>query len=88
MDEMTMLRDMLDERGIDWVGHPTTRASVTQSPNWHDDDDAVRWSVACGEFTYGGPELLELWFGRDDEDPCGWLDAEQVVRKIEERLGL
>mgnify|MGYP002522270576 CR=1 FL=1 len=90
MNEMVKLRRLLEESGIEWVdatdsvGIPEGVAHVlrTQSPTWASEEEP-RWSVICGPGTYGGDVgLLELWFGRSDREPIGYLTASEAYDMI------
>ena len=49
--------------------------------------DAWLWDFVCSHGTYGAEDgLLEYWSKKmsdAEEDPIGWLTAEEVVEKIE-----
>lgn len=95
MTETERLREMLDEAGIPWVDAtddfmvPSGVQVIerTQSVGWMKPKEPG-WSVICGLGTYGGAEgLLELWFGKESDEPMGWLTAEAAIRMIRKEVG-
>lgn len=91
VDEMKKLRKYLDDHNIHWreVSHDT--------PDWwicrtHFEYKGFNWSVVNGYGTYGGivpgteinHNKLELMVECvDDNEPIGWLTAEDVIGYIE-----
>lgn len=93
--QMLALRAMLDEAGIAWTDQSDFMFCRTQSA---DDENVLcfkgsdmrraRFSVICGEYSYGGAlGLLECWT-YDMAGPEGWLEADEAMRMIRECLGL
>ena len=79
-DEMRKLREYLNAKGIKWQDvsddgdYPITRT--------HFKVKRQRWSVIFGFGTYGSQHgLLELMIGNND--PAGWLTADDVIKRIE-----
>ena len=94
MEEMEKLRKALDEAGIEWTDHsalePISNKALTRTRFFV---DGKLWSVVHGRGTYGGIDwndkdhgLLEAWQiggeGSKEEEPEGWLTAEQVLQKV------
>ena len=90
-EEMSKLRQYLDDKGIEWVD-----ASSNDSL-WicrtHFELNGLRWSVVNGYGTYGGIRifdennqgLLELMTNSvNNGEPIGWLTADNVIGYIEE----
>lgn len=49
-------------------------------------DDKLLWDVICHKGSYGyGDGLLEMW-GKDIDEPIGWLTAEECLKKIKDIL--
>lgn len=92
MTEMQSLRSMLDEEGIEYVDTDIEGQRgvwcATQSSDWHEGREATRrWSVVCHPYSYGGNlGLLEYWDGTRESDTQGWLDAEEAMQLIRERI--
>ena len=93
--QMTALREMLDDAGIAWTDQSDFMFCRTQSADEENvlcfrgsDMRRARFSVICGEYSYGGGlGLLECWT-YDMAGPEGWLDADEAMRMIRECLGL
>ena len=97
--EMQQLRKLLDEKKIPWEDHSEDMTETEEFPMWicrtHFEYKDKRWSAINGFGTYGGwfglnlgskvsenmglIELMEL----DEENPIGWLTAEDVIKEIE-----
>lgn len=100
--EMQKLRTMLTEMGIKWQDksaiYPEDRIldimkmfnvprEIADVSIYRTHFDAIgcHYSVICGYGTYGGEEgLLEMI--SDDEDPTGWLTAEDIIGQIQEQI--
>lgn len=101
-NEMQKLRQMLTEMGIRWADASSimSQAQIERSMNifnlpekeadisiyrTHFTAIGCHYSVICGYGTYGGEDgLLEMM--SDDEEPTGWLTAEDIIGKIQEEL--
>ena len=101
-NEMQKLRTMLTEMGIKWqdksaiypenkiceimnmynVSREIADVSIYRTHFYVGD---YHYSVICGYNTYGGEKgLLEMMV--DDEDPTGWLTAEDIIGRIQEKI--
>lgn len=91
--EMKKFRFLLDQKKIQWIDASDPEDSGSRFLNvdrtwlWY---KGKRWSVVHGFGTYGGRSrtykdegLLEV-MGPFDEDPVGWLTAEQAIKHIME----
>lgn len=81
--EMTRLRDMLDDAGIDWEDNSDDLFLRTQS---HEGGRMV-FSAVCGVHAYG---IIEVWTSsmrNNKEDPVGTLNAEEAFELIREEVG-
>lgn len=101
-NEMSKLRTMLTEMGIKWqdksdiypedkildimnrcnVSREIADVSIYRT---HFNAIGYHYSVIWGYGTYGGEDgLLEMMV--DDEEPTGWLTAEDVISNVQERI--
>lgn len=101
-NEMQKLRTMLTEMGIKWqdksaiypedkildimnrfnVSREIADVSIYRT---HFTAIGCHYSVIYSYNTYGGEEgLLEMMV--DDEDPTGWLTAEDIIGQIQEKI--
>lgn len=97
-NEMQRLRDMLDERGIEWHDKSdepydwwerSDYGSAGYDRIWrtHFDVGGNRLSVICGYGTYGREfDLLECMRLGLNEEPYGNLTADDVMRLVDGEL--
>lgn len=91
-NEMIKLRQMLNDRGIEWEDvsdvYPQFKFYIHRT---HFTFDEIKYSVINGCGTYGGYDsfdhvnegLLELMGGGiNGGEPVGWLTAEQVLKEV------
>lgn len=89
VEEMTKLRKLLTEHGIEWHDSSTPPEYTIQIDRTHFDYKGFNWSVINGFGTYGGigifrnkknMGLLELMSNAiNDGEPIGYLTAAQVM---------
>lgn len=89
MTEMQKLRKLLDDAGIKWSDCSTEGELSIERTHFEYKDEY--WSVIHGFGTYGGYSyweedrgLLEIWDGNEDEEPIGFLTAEEAFEIITE----
>lgn len=94
VEEMTKLRKLLTEQGIEWHDSSTPPEYPIQIDRTHFDYEGYSWSVINGFGTYGGigifrnkknMGLLELMSNAiNDGEPIGYLTAENVMELVSE----
>lgn len=92
VEEMTKLRKLLTEQGIEWHDSSTPPEYPIQIDRTHFDYKGYAWSVINGFGSYGGIDifrdkknmgLLELMSAAvNDGEPIGYLTAEQAIKLI------
>lgn len=92
VEEMTKLRKLLTEHGIEWHDSSTPPEYTIQIDRTHFDYKGFNWSVINGFGSYGGigifrdkknMGLLELMSAAvNDGEPIGYLTAEQAIKLI------
>lgn len=89
VDQMIRLRELLDEKGIEWTDHSDPDIDRTRFSH-----KGFQWSVINGLGSYGGFQwftgknegLLELMSNAvNGGDPIGWLTADEVIQMVIER---
>lgn len=88
-EEMLKLRKYLDEKEIEW--NDDSDETICRTKYWHNDHS---YSVINGYGTYGGIDgcdpkefnqcLLECWCELFGDEPVGWLEADDIIAKMEE----
>lgn len=84
--EMMRLREMLISAGMRYITDDKEIGWRTYSPDFKTADvGCVRgFSVILSPYSYGSDvNLLEAWV-QGDEDPSGWLSADNVMEKLRE----
>ena len=99
-DEMKKLRQMLDEKNIPWHDASEVMSEDKEWPMWicrtHFEYKGMKISVVNGFGTYGGwfganpgtteeenMGLLEIMI--EDNEPVGWLKAEDIMEILGEK---
>lgn len=92
VEEMTKLRKLLTEQGIEWHDASTPPDCPIQIDRTHFDYKGSSWSVINGFGTYGGYDshfnkknlgLLELMSAAVNEgEPLGFLTAAAVIKLV------
>jgi hypothetical protein len=85
MSEMTKLRKALDSAGIKWQDYSSYTAGAYIERTRFINKYGEECSVICGDWTYGGPVLLESMppvnhYGDDFKDEVeGYLEADEII---------
>lgn len=99
-EEMKKLRKMLDKKGIEWHDASETASERKDWPIWYCrtrfEYNGLKFSVINGFGSYGGwyganpgtteeenMELLEIMI--EDNEPVGWLKAEDIMEILGEK---
>lgn len=91
VEEMTKLRKLLTEQGIEWHDSSTPPEYTIQIDRTHFDYKGYAWSVINGFGSYGGYSfrseknegLLELMSNAvNGGEPVGYLTAEEAMKLI------
>lgn len=99
-EEMKKLRKMLDEKNISWHDASEIMSEIKEWPMWicrtHFEYKGMEISVINGFGTYGGWDganpgmtedknmgLLEIMI--EDNEPVGWLKAEDIMEILGEK---
>lgn len=99
-EEMQKLRKMLEKKGIEWHDNSEVMSESKEWPMWicrtFFEYKGLKFSVINGFGTYGGwfganpgmtedenMGLLEIMIG--DNDPVGWLKAENIMEILGEK---
>lgn len=87
-EEMKKLRQMLDEKNIPWHDASDVMSGSKDWPMWicrtHFEYNGLKISVVNGFGTYGGWDGANSGMTEDNE-PVGWLKAEDIMKILGEK---
>ena len=92
LDEFNKAEQMLKDRGLTYIREDKIDPTLCGTYERHiikavDDDGKWVWDFICSTGSYGSEAgLLEYWSKKSSDaglDPVGWLNAEEVIAKIE-----